>query len=102
MRENESNIFELGERCVETIPGILESNKKLKFYDQVELVKSFCFLRDKLNASGGGKVALTRTVGWIKFRACGWGVASWKKTFAENERIYRSCVRSTTLYGNEM
>ena len=41
--------------------------------DEVEIVKGFCYLGDRLNASGGCKVAVTaRTrVGWKKFRECG-------------------------------
>ena len=36
-------------------------------------MKSFCYLGDKLNASGGSEAAVTsRTrIGWIKFRECG-------------------------------
>ena len=31
----------------------------LSFIDHVELVNSFCYLRDMLNASGGSEVAMT-------------------------------------------
>ena len=36
-------------------------------------MKSFCYLKDRLNASGGSETAVTaRTrIGWIKFRECG-------------------------------
>ena len=36
-------------------------------------MKSFCYLGDRLNASGGSEAAITaRTrIGWIKFRKCG-------------------------------
>ena len=39
-------------------------------YDKVETVKGFCYLDDRLNASGGCEVAVTaRTrVGWKKRR----------------------------------
>ena len=42
-------------------------------FDEVETVKGFCYLDDRLNASGGCKAAVTaRTrVGWKKFKECG-------------------------------
>ena len=33
--------------------------EELTFYDQVELIKNFCYLGDRLNASGGSEVAVT-------------------------------------------
>ena len=39
--------------------GTVEPEEEL-FYDQVELMKCFCFLGDRLNASGGSKPARTR------------------------------------------
>ena len=41
-------------------------------YDEVETVKGFCYLGDRLNASGGCEAAVTpRTrVGWKKLREC--------------------------------
>ena len=38
--------------------------------DEVETVKGFCHLRDRLNASGGCETAVTSRVriGWMKFR----------------------------------
>ena len=55
--------------CVNTIKGIVESGEELSFFDQVDFVKSFCNLGDRLNASGRSEAALTtRTrIGWIKF-----------------------------------
>ena len=50
----------------------MESGKETSFFDQVDFVKSFCCLGDRLNACGGSEAAVTaRTrIGWIKFRAC--------------------------------
>ena len=47
--------------------------KKYHFFDQVDFVKSFYYLEDRLNASGGSKAVVTaRTrIGWMKFRECG-------------------------------
>ena len=41
--------------CVDTKEGIGEPGKEISFFDQVDFVKSFCFLRDRLNASGGSE-----------------------------------------------
>ena len=57
------------ERHVKTIKGIVEPAEELTHYDQAELVKSFCYLEDRLNASGRSEApmtARTRTE-WIKF-----------------------------------
>ena len=41
--------------------------------DEVETVKYFCYLGDRLNASGECETAVTARVriGWMKFRECG-------------------------------
>ena len=41
--------------------------------DEVETVKYFCRLGDRLSASGGCETAVTARVriGWMKFRECG-------------------------------
>ena len=59
--------------CVETIKRILEPAKEISIYDQVEFVKSFCYLGNRLNASGRSEAAATaRTrIGWLKFGECG-------------------------------
>ena len=46
-------------QCVETIQEIWEPAKELSFDDQVEFVKSFCYLGDRLNACGGNEAAVT-------------------------------------------
>ena len=58
--------------CVYTKEGFVEPGKKSSFIDHVDLVKSFCYLGDRLNASGGSEAAVTaRTrIGWIKSREC--------------------------------
>ena len=91
------------ELCVDTKEGIVERGEKLSFFDQVDFVKSVCYLGDRLNASGESEVAITaRTrIGWIKFRECGellYGRKFWLKI---KRRIYQSCVRSVMLYGSE-
>ena len=58
--------------CVDT-KGIVEPGEEITFFDQVDFVKSFCYLGDRLNVSGESKAAVTsRTrIGWTKFRECG-------------------------------
>ena len=55
--------------CVDTMEGIVEPGEEISFFNQVNFVKSFCYLGDRLNASGGSEAAVTaRTIiGWIKF-----------------------------------
>ena len=43
------------ELCVYTKEGIMDPGEELSFFDQVYFVKSFCYLGDRLNASGGSK-----------------------------------------------
>ena len=51
----------------------MEPGEEISFFDQVVFVKSFCYLGDRLNASGGSEAVVTaRTrIGWINFRKCG-------------------------------
>ena len=45
------------EICVDTTGGIVKPGKEILLFDQVDFVKSFCFLGDRLNASGGSEAA---------------------------------------------
>ena len=40
------------ELCVHTKKGIVQPGEKLSIFDQVDFVKSFCYLWDRFNASG--------------------------------------------------
>ena len=60
-------------RCVEAKKGICKPAEELIFYDQMELVKSFCYLENRLIPSGGSEasvIAKTR-IGCVKFTKCG-------------------------------
>ena len=61
--------------------------------DEVETVKGFCYLGDKLNVSGGCETAVTSRVriGRMKLREC--GVVTSEKIFFENERDGLSQLR---------
>ena len=84
-----------------TMEGIAEPGEEMSFFDQVDFVKSFCYLGDRLNASGGSEAAVTaRTrIGCIKSKECGELLMG--ESFVKNQRIYQSCVRSAMLYGSE-
>ena len=45
--------------CVDTKEGIVEPGEEITFFDQVDFVKNFCYLGDRLNASGGSEAAVT-------------------------------------------
>ena len=47
-------------KCEGTMKGMVNSIEKL--CDEVETVSGFCYLGDKLNASGGCEVAVTARV----------------------------------------
>ena len=75
MYQNEESDFDSGkrfvcERCVKAMKRTVKTAKELTFYDHVELVKSFCYLGYRLNATGGSEVVVTvkTRIGWIKFR----------------------------------
>ena len=56
-------------QCVGTMEEIEELSKKTSYFDHIKFVKSFCFFRDRCNASSGSKAAVTaRTrLGWKTF-----------------------------------
>ena len=58
-------------KCKGIMEGTMDSIEKL--CDEVETVNGFCYLGDRLNASGGCEAAVTARVriGWVRFRKCG-------------------------------
>ena len=83
----------------------MEPVEEISFFDQVDFVKSFYYLEDRLNASDESEAAVTaRTrIGWIKFRERGELPVLYGKKFSlkMKGRIYQSCVRSAMLNGSE-
>ena len=71
--------------------------------DEVEIVKEFCYLEDRLNASGGCETAVTSRVriGWMKFRECGEFLRGRRFSLRMKGTVYCSCVRSAMIYGSE-
>ena len=74
-----------------------------KMCDEVETVKAFCYLGDRINASGGCELAVTARVrfGWAKFREVGEILHGRKFSFRTKGLVYKTCVRSAMLYGSE-
>ena len=91
------------ELCVHTKEGIVEPGEEISCFDQVDLVKTFCYFGDRLNAGRGSEAAVTaRTrIGWIKFRKCGELLNGRKFSLEMKGNIYQSWVKSAMLYGSE-
>ena len=81
----------------------MESDEEISFFYQVDFMKSFCYLGERLNASGGSEAAVTaRTrIGWKKFRKCRKLLYGRKFSLKIKERFYQSYVKSSMLYGSE-
>ena len=74
-----------------------------KLCDEVETVKEFCYLGDRVSASGGCEAAVTARTryGWVKFRECGELLNGKRFSLKTKGIVYQSCVRSAMLYGSE-
>ena len=88
-------------KCTDVGDGTEEPVKIL--FDEVETVKGFCYLGDRLNASGGCETAVTPRlrIGWMKFRECGELLRGGRFSLRMKGVVYQSCVRSPMLYGSE-
>ena len=88
-------------RCKKQADGFMDSVEEL--CEEVETVRSFCYLGDRVNAGGGCEAALTARarIGWVKFRECGELLNSKRFSLKLKGRVYQSCVRSAMLYGSE-
>ena len=88
-------------KCKGIMEGTVDSFEKL--CDEVETVNGFCYLGDRLNASGGCEAAVTARVriGWVRFRKCGKLLLGNRFPLKMKGKVYRCCVRSAILYGSE-
>ena len=68
-----------------------------------EVVDSFCYLGDMLNADGGVDLAVTTRVrsGWKKFRELMPFLTSKAPSLKMKGQVYSACVRSGMTYGSE-
>ena len=80
-----------------------ETNPTEKLGDDVETVRGFCYLGDRVNASGGCEAAVTARTrfSWAKFRECGELLYGKRFSLKMKGRVYKSCVRPVMLYGSE-
>ena len=70
MRERLGRDFVCG-RCKKQADGLVEPVARL--CEEVETVRSYCYLGDRVNASGGCEAAVTARArtGWVKLKECG-------------------------------
>ncbi|XP_044179666.1 uncharacterized protein LOC122961149 [Acropora millepora] len=71
--------------CKKQADGFMDSVEEL--CEEMETVRGFCYLGDRVNAGGGCEAAVTARarIGWVKFRECG-EVLNSKRVLAEAER----------------
>ena len=88
-------------KCKGIMERMMDSIEKL--CDEVETVNGFCYLGDRLNASGGCEAAVTARVGigWVRFRECGELLLGNRFPLKMKGKVYRCCVRAAILYGSE-
>ena len=74
-----------------------------EFCEEVETVRVFCYLGDRVNASDGCKAAVTAIarIGWVKFNECRELLNSKRFSLKMKGTVNRSSVRSAMLYGSE-
>ena len=88
-------------KCKGVMEGTVDSIEKL--CDEVETVNGFCYLGNRLNASGGCEAAVTARVriGWVRFRKCGELLLGNRFPLKMKSKVYRCYVRSAILYGSD-
>ena len=88
-------------KCKGIMEGTMDSIEKL--CDEVETVNGFCYLGDRLNASGGCEAAVTARVriGWVRFRECEELLLGNRFPLKIKGKVYRCCIRSAILYGSK-
>ena len=84
-------------KCRGIMEGMVDSVKKLS--NEVETVNEFCYLGDRINASGGCEVAVTARVriGWVRFRECGELLLGNRFPLKMKGKVYCCCIRSVIL-----
>ena len=88
-------------RCKKQADGFMDSVEEL--CEEVETVRRFCYLGDRVNAGSGCVAAVTARarIGWVKFRECGELLNSKRFSLKLKGMVYRNCVRSVVLHGSE-
>ena len=88
-------------RCKKQVDGLVELVEEL--CEEVDTVRGFCYLGDRVNASDGCEAAVTARarIGWVKFRECRELLNSKRFLLKIKEMVYESYVRLAMLYGSE-
>ena len=88
-------------RCKKQVDRLVEPVKEL--CEEVETVRGFCYLGDRVNASGGCKAVVTARprIGWVELKECGELLNSKSFSLKMKGMVYWSCVRSAMLRGIE-
>ena len=88
-------------KCKRTMEGTMDSIEKL--CDEEETVNGFCYLGDRINASGGCEAAVTARVriGWVRFRECGELLLGNRFPLEMKGKAYRCCIESAILHGSK-
>ena len=78
-------------------------DQREKWHHDVEAVREFSFMGDRIISGGGCVAAVTsRTrLGWVKFGECQDLLCGKKFPLKIKGIVYKSCVRSAILYGSE-
>ena len=81
--------------------GMVNSIEKL--CNEVETVNRFCYLGDRLNASGGCQAAVTARVriGGVRFVESEKLLLGNRFSLKMKRKVYHCCIRSAILYGSE-
>ena len=87
--------------CQGIMEGTMDSIKKL--CDEVETVNGFCYLGDRIYASGGSEAAVTARIriDWVGFRECRELLFGNRFPLKMKGKVYGYSVRSAILYGSE-
>ena len=66
----------------------------------METVNEFCYLGDRLNASGDCEATVTARVriGWVRFRECGELLLQNRFPLKIKGKVYCGCIKSAILY----
>ena len=79
-------------RCKQVGDGLVEQVEEL--CEEVETVRGFCYLGDRVNASGDCEAAVTARarIVWAKFEECGELLNSIRFSLKMKGMVYQSCV----------
>ena len=88
-------------KCKGIMEGMVDLIKKL--CDEAETVNGFCYLGDRLNATGVCEVAVTTRVriDWVRFRECGGLLLGNRFSLRMKGKVCCCCIRSAVLYGSK-